>query len=58
MTPPSYPHAQPNPDKAKAEAVVLLFERWILAPLRSHTFFSLSELNQAIHNKFPAKGME
>jgi len=38
-------------DKAKAEAGVLLAERWILAPLRNHTFFSLSELNQAIRPK-------
>lgn len=35
-------------DKAKAEAGVQLVERWILARLRHHTFFSLAELNQAI----------
>ena len=35
-------------DKAKAEAGVLLVERWILAKLRKHTFFSLDELNQEI----------
>jgi transposase len=35
-------------DKAKVESAVLLVERWILAALRNHTFFSLSELNQAI----------
>jgi transposase len=35
-------------DKAKVENGVLLAERWILARLRHHTFFSLSELNQAI----------
>jgi len=35
-------------DKAKAEAGVLLVERWILAVLRHREFFSLSELNQAI----------
>ena len=35
-------------DKAKAEAGVLLVERWILACLRHVTFFSLYELNQAI----------
>lgn len=35
-------------DKAKVENAVLLAERWILARLRHHTFFSLSELNQAI----------
>jgi transposase len=38
-------------DKAKVEAGVLLAERWILAPLRNHTFFSLSELNQSIRTK-------
>ncbi len=38
-------------DKAKAEAGVLLAERWILAPLRNHTFFTLGELNQAIRPK-------
>lgn len=35
-------------DKAKAEAGVLLVERWILAKLRKHTFFSLVDLNQEI----------
>ena len=35
-------------DKAKAEVGVQVVERWILARLRHHTFFSLSELNQAI----------
>jgi len=35
-------------DKAKAEAGVLLVERWILACLRKRTFFSLDELNEAI----------
>jgi transposase len=35
-------------DKAKVEAGVLLVERWILAALRRRTFFSLSELNEAI----------
>ena len=35
-------------DKAKVEAGVLLVERWILARLRDHTFFSLAELNQEI----------
>lgn len=35
-------------DKAKVEAGVLLVERWILACLRHHTFFSLAELNAAI----------
>jgi transposase len=35
-------------DKAKAEAGVQLAERWILARLRHHTFFSLAELNREI----------
>lgn len=35
-------------DKAKAEAGVLLVERWILARLRHHRFFSLDELNREI----------
>lgn len=35
-------------DKAKVEAGVLLVERWILAVLRKHKFFSLEELNRAI----------
>ena len=35
-------------DKAKAEAAVLLVERWILFRLRKRKFFSLSELNDAI----------
>lgn len=39
--------AQPR-DKAKVETGVQLVERWVLAPLRHHTFFSLAELNQAI----------
>lgn len=35
-------------DKAKAEAGVLLVQRWILAVLRNRTFFSLDEINEAI----------
>ncbi len=35
-------------DKAAAEAGVLLVERWILARLRHHRFYSLAELNAAI----------
>ncbi len=35
-------------DKAKAEAGVLLVERWILACLRNRQFFCLDELNAAI----------
>jgi transposase len=35
-------------DKAKVENAVLLVERWILAALRHHKFFSLAELNESI----------
>jgi transposase len=35
-------------DKAKAEVGVQIVERWILAALRNHTFFSLRELNNEI----------
>ena len=35
-------------DKAKAEVAVQIVERWILARLRHHSFFSLAELNQCI----------
>ena len=35
-------------DKAKVVVAVLVVERWILARLRNHRFFSLAELNQAI----------
>jgi transposase len=38
-------------DKAKVESAVLVAERWILAALRNHTFFSLAELNKAICEK-------
>lgn len=38
-------------DKAKVEAAVLCAERWILAALRNHKFFSLAELNNAIAEK-------
>lgn len=36
-------------DKAKVEVGVQVVERWILACLRHRTFFSLSELNAALH---------
>jgi transposase len=36
-------------DKAKVEVAVQVVERWILARLRQQTFFSLQELNRAIH---------
>jgi transposase len=35
-------------DKAKVESAVLQAERWILARLRNHRFFSLENLNRAI----------
>ena len=35
-------------DKAAAEAGVLSVERWVLAPLRERTFFSLADLNAAV----------
>jgi len=38
-------------DKAKVESAVQVTERWILAALRNHTFFSIVELNQAIAEK-------
>jgi transposase len=38
-------------DKAKVESAVFIAERWILAALRNHTFFSLKELNQCIEEK-------
>lgn len=38
-------------DKAKVESAVLVSERWILAALRNHTFFSLAELNRSIAEK-------
>jgi transposase len=41
-------------DKAKVESGVQGVERWILAPLRHRTFFSLAELNQAIWERLTA----
>lgn len=35
-------------DKAKVESGVLVAERWILAPLRNHTFFSLAEVSREV----------
>jgi transposase len=40
-------------DKAKVEVGVQVVERWILARLRNHTFFSLADLNQAIRELLP-----
>ena len=44
---PARPH-KPK-DKAKVEGTVLLVERWILARLLNRQFFSLAEVNTAIH---------
>ena len=38
-------------DKAKVEVAVQIAERWIIASLRHHTFFGLSELNAVIRDK-------
>jgi transposase len=35
-------------DKAKVEVAVQIVERWIIARLRNHKFFSLEQLNEAI----------
>jgi transposase len=40
--------ARPAPAKAKVEVGVQVVERWILARLRHHTFFSLAEANTTI----------
>ena len=40
-------------DKAKVENGVKIVQRWILARLRNHTFFSIEELNAAIRNLIP-----
>jgi transposase len=37
-------------DKAKVEVGVKIVERWVLARLRHHRFYSLAELNKAIAN--------
>lgn len=38
-------------DKAKVEVGVLLAQRWLLAPLRRQTFFSLAEVNAALRER-------
>ncbi len=38
-------------DKAKVENAVLVAQRWILAALRNHTFFSIDQANEAIWAK-------
>jgi transposase len=51
-------------DKAKVEVGVQVVERWVLARLRNHTFFSLADLNRAIRelldelNTRPMKHLE
>lgn len=40
-------------DKAKVEVGVQVVERWLLARLRHHTFFSLGELNTVIRALLP-----
>ena len=41
-------------DKAKVENAVLGVERWVMAPLRNRTFFSIGELNQALREQLKA----
>jgi transposase len=41
-------------DKGKVENAVQQVERWVLAPLRHHTFFSLAELNAALRETLQA----
>jgi len=38
-------------DKAKAENAVQQVERWVLAPLRDHKFFSRAEVNRAMRER-------
>ena len=38
-------------DKAKVETGVQVVERWVIAPLRHRTFFSLEEINLAVAEK-------
>ena len=45
-------------DKAKVEVGVQVVERWILARLRHHTFFSLSEANGAMAALLPARNAQ
>lgn len=40
-------------DKAKVEVGVQVVERWILARLRNHQFFSLQQLNETIRTLLP-----
>lgn len=45
-------------DKAKAESGVLVVERWILARLRNHRFYSLGELNLEIRRLVTAANLK
>jgi transposase len=45
-------------DKAKAESAVLVVERWILARLRNHRFYSLGELNVEIRRLVAAANLK
>jgi transposase len=38
-------------DKAKVENAVLQVERWVIAPLRKQSFFSIAEANQAVRER-------
>jgi len=57
-------HPRKPQDKAKVEVGVQIVERWILARLRNHRFYSLAELNKAIGkliadlNRRPFKKLE
>jgi len=42
--------------KAKVEVGVLIAERWILASLRKHTFFSLGAANSAVRGRTGVSG--
>ena len=44
-------------DKAKVEVAIQVAQRWILARLRNHRFFSLAELNVAIRRLLDALNM-
>lgn len=41
-------------DKGKVENAVQNVERWVIAPIRNRTFFSLAEANQAVREKLDA----
>jgi transposase len=47
-------HSLKPRDKAKVENAVQGVERWVMAPLRHHKFFSLAELNQALRERLEA----